>query len=214
MRYRWSLLGQTESAVSCETLFPACFSTVLNVGVENCIPVYSPRCSGVLRLRRQYLVPRCMALGLRGALEGLAAQNRPMSEEALVITLRCNLYYSLECSLCFRNLDSTDVALGVGKGHPPVKRFADGPHVESFQLYIAVYSYIQGGKALGVGYCDGFAWVFLLLVAVSLHVLIKQWIASINQLAFLSEISMSWANGFQLWGWKFQGICGIFLRSL
>ncbi|RMC07677.1 hypothetical protein DUI87_17154 [Hirundo rustica rustica] len=33
-----------------------------------------------------------------------------------------------------QSLDSTDVAFGVGKGHPPEKCFTSGPHAESFQL--------------------------------------------------------------------------------
>lgn len=84
------------------------------------------------------------------------------------MALRSNLHDSLECSLCFRNLDSTDVALGVGRGHPPGKCFTDGPHVESFQLCnrrAGGWGFLLGNTTCLGG---GFAWLFLLSVETAL----------------------------------------------
>lgn len=82
------------------------------------------------------------------------------------MALRCSLQGRLGCSLLFRSLDSTDLALGVNKGHPPGKCFTDGPHAESFQLC----NRRAGGWGLLLGNTthlgDGFALVHLLSVAV------------------------------------------------
>lgn len=82
--------------------------------------------------------------------------------------MRHNLHDSLQCSVSLRNLDSTEVALGVGRGHPPEKCFTDGPHVESFQLC----NRGVGGLGLLLGNTThlggGFAWLFLLSVEAAL----------------------------------------------
>lgn len=133
-----------QSVASCETLFPIHF--VLNVNIENCIPVHSPRCSGVLRLRT-CLMSRCMALGLRGALEGLTARNRPMSEEGQAFTSLTAWHWGVVCMIvssahCASETWTAQVwLLEWAKDIPPGKCFTE-----------RASSCVTGGQEAG-GYC-------------------------------------------------------------
>lgn len=103
--------------------------------------MHSPSCSRIMRVRPRYLLPCCMALGLRGALEGLATQEEHMSEEAQAFTsltgwqLRYNLHDRLQCWLCFKSLHGTGSWSGQGTSSREVlHRWVPRGELTNFQL--------------------------------------------------------------------------------
>lgn len=111
--------------------------------------------------------PHCMALGLTGALEGLAAQNRPLSEEAQASTSLTGQHWGVVCMLKCASEAWTaqmwllewakDILQGSASQMGPMQRAS---------------SCVMGGKSWGsllgntAHLGGGFAWVFPLSVAV------------------------------------------------